>query len=288
MLTHHVNPYFCAKKSEQIVDGAVHLIGFGFDGTACFRKGARLGPTAIREVSEGIESYSPYIDKDLEDHSFYDCGDLCLDNSPNWQLATDNLLKLIPHQDLRRRNIKLLGLGGEHSVSYGFIRRYLESYDDLVLIHLDAHADLRDGYEGHHYSHASIIRRSLDHFKAGHELLQYGIRSGTKEEYAFMKEKRTLCRSRNEFFSRVDSIPASRPIYLTLDLDFFDPSYLPGTGTVEAGGEDFHCFVKLIKMLQVKNLVGADVVELAPEIDPTGNSNVFAAKVVRELLLTLV
>ena len=86
---------------------------------------------------------------------------------------------------------------------------------------------------------------------------------------------------------QISALPDDRPLYLTLDLDFFDPSFLPGTGTPEAGGEDFHCFVALMKILNSKNLVGADVVELAPELDPTGNSSIFATKVVRELILAM-
>ena len=169
-------------------------------------------------------------------------------------------------------------IGGEHSVSYAPIRRYLECFPDLVLLHLDAHADLRDGYLGYHHSHASIIRRSLDHFRDGHLLIQYGIRSGTKAEYQWMRSNNTICTSRKDFLSRVADISNDRPIYLTLDLDYFDPCYLPGTGTPEAGGEDFHSFISLMKLLKDKNFVGADVVELSPDIDPTGNSDVFAQK----------
>jgi len=156
-----------------------------------------------------------------------------------------------------------------------------------VLLHLDAHADLRDGFLGYHYSHASIIRRSVDHFGPGHELIQYGIRSGTRDEYQWMKEHKTIRSSRKDFLDSVEAIAKDRPVYLTLDLDYFDPSFLPGTGTPEPGGEDFHSFVSLMKLLRQKNLVGADVVELSPQIDPTGNSDVFAAKIVRELLLVL-
>ena len=152
---------------------------------------------------------------------------------------------------------------------------------------MDAHADLRDGYEGFHYSHASIIRRALDHFGKDHGLVQYGIRSGTKNEYKWMREKGTLQTSKEDFFSVMRSIPKERPLYLTLDLDYFDPSYFPGTGTPEPGGEDFHSFIKLMKILRGKNIVGADVVELAPELDSSGNSSVFAAKVVREIGLLL-
>jgi agmatinase len=165
--------------------------------------------------------------------------------------------------------------------------KYLQQYPDLVLLHLDAHADLRDGFEGYHYSHASIIRRVLDHFGPQHELIQYGIRSGTRDEYRWMHENKTVRTSRREFLESVEAIAKDRPIYLTLDLDYFDPSFMPGTGTPEPGGEDFHSFVSLIKLLGERNLVGCDVVELSPKIDPTGNSDVFAAKVVRELLITM-
>ena len=197
------------------------------------------------------------------------------------------LSNLWTNNHFKRDGIKLLTLGGEHSISYAPIKKYLEDYSDLMLIHLDAHADLRDGYEGFHYSHASIIRRALDHFGDEHSLVQYGIRSGTKEEYAWMGEKGTLQRSREDFYSIIRSIPNDRPLYLTLDLDYFDPSFFPGTGTPEPGGEDFHSFIKLMKILRDKNFVGADVVELAPELDSSGNSSVFAAKVVRELSLLL-
>ena len=156
-----------------------------------------------------------------------------------------------------------------------------------MLLHLDAHADLRDGYLGYHYSHASIIRRALDHFGAEHSLIQYGIRSGTKEEYQWMRENKTLVTSRETLLERLTAIPKDRPVYLSFDLDYFDPSFFPGTGTPEPGGEDFHSFISIIKILRQKNFVGCDVVELSPEIDPTDNSSVFATKVLRELILLL-
>ena len=286
-----------AEPSEQLVDNACHLVGFGFDGTACFRKGTRLGPDAIRAISDGIESYSPYLNADLEDAPFYDLGNLSLDPVVNyedesfteqqWHNATAEFEGALAGVDMAARGIRMVTLGGEHSISYGPIKRYLQQYPDLVLIHLDAHADLRDGYLGYQYSHASVIRRCLDHFGLGHQLIQYGIRSGTREEYQWMRKHRTLCRSRDEFLQRVAEIADHRPVYLTLDLDYFDPCYLPGTGTPEPGGEDFHSFVSLVKRLQSKHFVGCDVVELSPPIDATGNSDVFAAKVVRELLLAL-
>ena len=154
-------------------------------------------------------------------------------------------------------------------------------------MHLDAHTDLRDGYLEEKYSHASIIKRVWDHFKSSQSLIQYGIRSGTKEEFDFMREHKTQMTSLEALISLLKETSEHRPIYLTLDLDFFDPAFFPGTGTPEPGGENFHNFMKIVKVLKTKNFVGADVVELAPKIDPTGNSSVFAAKVVRELLLCL-
>jgi len=165
--------------------------------------------------------------------------------------------------------------------------KYLENYPDMVLLHLDAHADLRDGYLEEKYSHASIIRRVLDHFTDKNLLIQYGIRSSPRTEFQWMKENGTLMTSLKECCEKLEAIPDTRPIYLTLDLDFFDPAYLPGTGTPESGGEDFHGFMKLLKILNRKNFVGADVVELAPMLDPTNNSACMASKVVREVMLAL-
>jgi len=280
------------EPGQEFVAGGIHLIGFEFDGTACFRKGTRFGPEAIRNVVYGIEGYSPYLDLDLENVSdIYDLGNLPVGHSgdadADWKQATDAFFDLAKDKNFKKDNIRVITLGGEHSISYAPIKTYLDNFDDLVLVHLDAHADLRDGYEGHHFSHASIMRRSLDHFRKDHELIQYGIRSGTKEEYDEMKERKSLMTSREQFFNKIESIPNDRPIYLTLDLDFFDPAYMPGTGTPEAGGEDFHCFIKLMKMFRHKNIVGADITELAPELDPSNNSSVFACKVLREIMLVI-
>jgi agmatinase len=285
-------PYDFFNFSSKINTPGTYLVGFGFDGTACFRKGTKLGPDSIRQDSTGIESYSPYLDRDLEDlTNLFDLGNLPVGNSEdqeaNWQKATDAFLEWTSDIDLKKDGIKIVTLGGEHSISYGPIRRYLESYEDLVLLHLDAHADLRDGYEGFHYSHASIIRRALDHMTNKHDLIQYGIRSGTKSEYEWMREHKTIRTSLNDFIESVEKIPNERPIYLTLDLDYFDPAYMPGTGTPEAGGETFHSFIKLMKILTRKNFVGADIVELSPPLDASGNSSVFATKVTRETILAL-
>ena len=282
--------YVHAQEDDKEFDHAIHMLGFGFDGTACFRKGTRLGPDALRDVAGDIESYSPYIDKDLTEIRYFDHGNLIINSESSieqqWNQATEGLYE-ISDQVLGQHKGKMLTLGGEHSISFGVIKRYLKEYPDLVLLHLDAHADLRDSHLGFHYSHASVIRRVLDHFGKQNRLMQYGIRSGTKEEYRWMRDNNTLYNERQTFLQAVEEIMPERPIYLTLDLDYFDPGIFPGTGTPEAGGEDFNSFISLLKVLATKNFVGCDIVELSPLLDSSGNSSVFATKVVREVLLTM-
>jgi len=276
---------------SQLKKNTTHLLGFEFDGTACYRKGAANAPDDIRRQSPGIESYSPYLDHDTQNISAIDIGNLPIGKSSNieknWQQATDYFLSITKELDYNIDNIRFLTLGGEHSISYAMILSYLQKYPDLILIHLDAHADLRDGYEGYHYSHAAIMQRLIEQMRPSHKLIQYGIRSGTQEEYKKMHDMKSLYHSKEDFLYKVSRLDPNRPIYLTLDLDYFDPAFLPGTGTPEPGGEDFSSFIQLNKLLKDKKFVGADVVELAPRIDATGNSSVFASTIVRELLLAM-
>jgi agmatinase len=283
--------YRTAIAASKPQSRSLNMIGFGFDGTACFRKGTAIAPDAIRMVASDIESYSPYLDLDLEEaEPFYDLGNLVVQQSgdahQDYLAAHERFNELAGGLDFAGEKIKFLTLGGEHSISYSFITQYLQAFPDLVLLHLDAHADLRDEYQGFHYSHASIIRRCLDHFGPGHQLFQFGIRSGTRDEYIWMRENQTLAPSLDAFVAFIEGLPLHRPIYLTLDLDYFDPAFLPGTGTPEPGGQDFFSFVRIIQALRHKNMVAADVVELSPPVDTSGNSDVFATKVVRELILT--
>ncbi len=279
-------PFIGTTYKEAFYKNAIHLLGFCFDGTVSFRPGSRFGPDAIRDASFGLETYSSYLDRDLEDKSIIDIGNLPIYPS-QWIKTNTYFHEQTKDLKLKEDNIKLVTMGGEHSISYGPIRLYLDQYEDLAIVHLDAHADLRDGYQGERYSHASIIKRILDHMDDKNELIQYGIRSGLKEEFDYMKSQNTLKTSLNQCLESIENISDTRPVYLTLDLDFFDPAFLPGTGTPEAGGEDFHAFIRIIKLLAKKNFVGADIVELAPMLDPTGNSSAFASKVVREVLLAL-
>ncbi|HLE10571.1 MAG: agmatinase [Bdellovibrionales bacterium RIFOXYD12_FULL_39_22] len=276
--------------SEHLVSGKTNIIGVGYDKTASFRKGTIAGPDAIRQASCQVETYSAYQDKDLLDFELYDLGNVEIDQGIHPDKCIEKLiatyLSLFSARNLDK-NTKLLTLGGEHSISIAPLSAYLQRFPELLVIHLDAHADLRDGYMDFKYSHAAVLRRYMDLAKDPAKLIQFGIRSGTKDEFDWMKKNKTLIFGRQNFFDVINKIPAATPIYLTFDVDFLDPSIFPGTGTPEAGGENFDCLIQLFKILHFKNFVGADIVELSPPIDPTGNSTIIASKIVREMLLTL-
>ncbi len=281
-----VKPFIGAVSEKTLQEKSLNIIGFCYDGSTSFRPGTRFGPDAIRDLSIGLEDYSPYLDDELTQYHIVDLGNLDFYPSRR-QLSHEHFEQLTQDRNLQTEQIKLLTLGGEHSISYTPVKKYLADFENLLVLHLDAHTDLRDGYLGDEHSHASVIKRITDHFQPGHQLIQYGIRSGPKEEFQWMKDKKTLRKSLKELCNDLAVQANSRPIYLTLDLDFFDPCFVPGTGTPEAGGENFLNFMEIVKILQYKNFVGADVVELCPQLDPSQSSTCFAAKVCRELLLAM-
>jgi agmatinase len=157
-------------------------------------------------------------------------------------------------------------------------------HPELVLVQLDAHADLRQEWLGTRHSHACAMRRCLEVLPS-QRLLQIAIRSGTREEFSELRGSGRLVAI--EAMAEALRPLRGHPLYLTVDLDWFDPAVLPGTGTPEPGGFLWPHFADLVDELRHHQLVAADVVELAPQLDPTGVSSVLAAKVVRSLLLLL-
>ena len=265
----------------------VSLLGVPYDGTCCFRPGARFGPSAVREDSYGIETYCPQLNLDLEDINFTDIGSLdvplgdaklTLDYIRD---ATDILLK---------KNLKPLIIGGEHSITSGVIKSLITNYPDLIMLQLDAHADLRDEWLGSKFSHACTMKRCLE-ILPSKKIFQIGIRSGTKLEFLEMNNSKrliqhTLGGNAKSLEEALKSFKG-RPIYLTFDLDWFDPSIMPGTGTPEPGGYFWGDFAAIIDVIKSHNLIGADVVELSPKLDNTGISSILAAKVIRSLIMLL-
>ena len=259
----------------------VRFIGAPFDGTVSFRPGARFGPAAIRDASNGIETYSPIQDHDLESLSYADAGDLEL---PMGSVeATLSIIKEAVEDALASEAVPFV-LGGEHLVSLPAIEAVYEKYPDLVVVQLDAHADQREDYLGVKLSHACVMRR-VSEFLGQEHIRQIGIRSGTKDEYQLMRDYGTLTTFRADDLAELRSWIGLRPVYLTVDLDVFDPASFPGTGTPEPGGIDWWAFQRFITALKGCEIVGLDAVELAPQLDASGCSSVLAAKCVREMLL---
>ena len=256
----------------------VVMLGLPFDGTVSYRPGSRFAPEQIRLASWGLEEYSPYFDKHLEDVNFHDAGDL--------EFPLGNTCKSL---DVIERNVgdiykdgkKVFGIGGEHLVTLPEIKALSKYYNSLSIVHFDAHTDWRQEYLGEKMSHAAVIRHCSD-IVGPENIRQIGIRSGMKEEFEFMKIHNTLAKN----FSDLDCLK-DKKIFVTVDLDVLDPSIMSGTGTPESGGMDFNTLIDWFKYLKDFDIVGADVVELAPDYDASGVSTAVASKVIRELLMIL-
>lgn len=266
---------------DEYEDSKIVIFGAPFDGTTSYRPGTRFASSHIRNESYGIETYSPYIDMDLEDIKVFDGGDLEL-SFGNTQ-KTLNIIEDYTKKILNDNKIPCM-IGGEHLVTLGTVKACAQYYENLHIIHFDAHPDLRDDYLEEKLSHATVMRRCWD-IVGDNRIFQFGIRSGDREELRWGKEHIYI----NKFdFLGIETLEErlkNKPIYLTIDLDVVDPSEFPGTGTPEAGGVSFKELLKAIHNLRKLDIVGFDMVELSPPYDPSGISTALACKLLRELLL---
>ena len=257
------------------------IFGAPFDSTTSFRPGTRFGSRAIRSDSFGIETYSPYQDKDLLDTAVFDAGDLELvfGNSPKALAQIQEMTAEI----LADGKMPIM-LGGEHLVTLGAVQAAAARYSGLHILHFDAHADLRENYLGEQLSHASVMRRSWELVGDGH-IHQFGIRAGDRSEFVWGAGH--VHTQKFNFTGLADTIKAlgDAPVYFTLDLDVLDPSIFPGTGTPEAGGVTFNELMDAILLLRPLNIIGFDMNELSPVYDPSGVSTAVACKLLRELIL---
>ena len=264
-------------QNSDYTTSSIVMLGLPFDGTVSYRPGSRFAPGQIRLASWGLEEYSPYFDKHLVDCNFHDAGDL--------EFPLGNTVKSL---DLIEKNVreiyndgkKVFGIGGEHLVTLPEIKALSEFYKDLAIVHFDAHTDLREEYLGETLSHSSVMRHA-GNIIGFENIKQIGIRSGLKEEFELMKKYNTQVYD----YSELDCLK-KKNIFITVDLDVLDTSIMPGTGTPECGGLKFNDLIGWFKYLSHFNIIGADVVELAPDYDLSGVSTVVAAKVIRELLMT--
>ena len=283
MLERNVETFIGCDASYD--DARIVLFGAPFDSTTSFRPGTRFAPHAIRSESFGLETYSPWLDRDLEDISVFDSGDieLCIGSA-------DKALDQISDRTatiLKDGKIPFM-IGGEHLVTLGAFREVFKKYPDVHIIHFDAHTDLRDDYLDVKLSHACVIRRCHDLIGDG-RIHQFGIRSGERAEWQWARAGHTDLHpfSFDGLAETVKSL-GNVPVYFTIDLDVMDPSVFPGTGTPEYGGVTFMQLFEALKTVCVGcNIVGLDVNELCPPYDQTGASTAAACKIIRELLLSI-
>lgn len=259
------------------------IIGVPYDGTVSFRPGTRFGPGAVRQALDGLETYSPYLDMDMTDYRYCDVGDLPLPFG-----NTEKVLGTVADSidEIITDGKKSLVIGGEHLISYPVVRSYLNRYPDLHIIHLDAHADLREDYIGESLSHATVMKRIYGYMGSG-SIWQFGIRSGTREEFDFGRRFTNLHPFDLDGIAEVMEKIGESPVYLTVDLDVLDPSVFSGTGTPEPGGITFKELLDGLMPLKGANIVGADIMELSPHYDTSDVSTAVACKVLRELLLLM-
>ena len=248
------------------------LFGAPFDSTTSYRPGTRFGSAAIRRESYGVETYSPYQDRDLEEIAVMDSGDL--------ELPFGDPREALSQIEARAAEILADGkrpflIGGEHLVTLGAMRAAARQYPDLHIVHFDAHADLRDEYLGVQLSHACVLHRCWELVGDGH-IHQFGIRSGIREEFAWGAAHVETQKFTFDGLEALTERLAEKPVYFTLDLDVLDPSVFPGTGTPEPGG-----------VAVLAAFVNGDVNELSPHYDLSGISTAAACKIVREMLLAL-
>ncbi len=262
-------------SSDDFESSKIVMLGMPFDGTCTNRPGARFAPQQIRVESVGIEEYSAYFNTNLSDLMFYDAGELELPFG-----APKEALELIEKNtdEIYACNKKILGIGGEHLVTLGTIKGLLKHHKDIAVVHFDAHTDLREQYLGIELTHSGVMLQ-IARLVGFENIMQIGIRSGEKEEFELMEKYSTRAFEPSELKRFQD-----KKIFVTIDLDVLDPSIMSGTGTPEAGGFTYKELMNWILELKKYNVIGADIVELAPDLDITKVSTATACKLIREVL----
>lgn len=264
--------------NESYEDSKIVMLGMPYDCTCSNRAGCRFGPQAARLESVGIETYSVYFNREMEDAAFFDAGDLefPFGNAERALEITEKNADII-YNDKK----KLLGIGGEHLITLASVKSVLKHYDNVAVIQFDAHTDLRKQYLGEELTHSGVMYRIAE--LTGYEnIAQIGLRSGEKEEFDIVKKYSTLKTKKEELDCFKD-----KNIFLTIDLDVLDPSLMSGVGTPEAGGLTYKELMDWLLYLKDFNIVGADIMELAPDIDITKTSTATACKLIREVLMLL-
>jgi agmatinase len=273
------------KSHPNYEESEAVIYGMPMDWTVSYRPGSRFGPGRIREVSIGLEEYSAYLDRELEEVKYFDAGDIPLPFG-NPQRSIEMIEDYI--DQLLADGKYPLGMGGEHLVSWPVMKAMYKKYPDLAIIHMDAHTDLRDEYEGEPLSHSTPIKKIAD-LIGPTNVYSFGIRSGMKEEFQWAKEVGMHISKFDVLEPLKEVLPklAGRPVYVTIDIDVLDPAHAPGTGTVDAGGitsKELLASIHEIAKSDVR-VVGSDLVEVAPIYDHSEQTANTASKIIREMIL---
>ncbi len=273
---------FCGCESPYETSRFV-IFGAPFDGQASFRPGARFGPSEMRRDSWGLESYSPLLDRDLEDIGVADAGDLELPCGS----TTESLLRVRRAfaTFLDDKKIPVM-IGGDHSMTLAGIQAASKQYENLHVIHLDAHTDLREDYLGDPLSHGSVMRRAFELLGKG-RILSFGVRSGLREEFVFAREHLHFYPFTLDQAGLAVDVIGEAPVYVTIDLDVLDPSVCPGTGTPEPEGVSFTELRRALSIFGKLRVLATDIMELSPPCDLSGASTAVACKLLREWLLMI-
>ena len=268
------------KKNHKVV-----VVPFGLEKTVSYGGGTKNGPREIIKASHQVELF----DEELKKETYKEIGIKTLKPfaiKKNIEKALEQLSKI--NKKIIGENRFPLILGGEHSITPGSIRPFIDKYENLTLLHFDAHADLRDNYQGEKFSHASAIKRCLD-FK-NVDVVSFGIRNLSKDEMDFYNNNRDRIqifwgRDKNNYdMSKIEKIFENKTVYITFDVDGFDASVMPATGTPEPGGLFWEDVLPIIKKVcEISEIVGADINELAP-IKNFNSYNFLVAKLAYKIL----
>jgi agmatinase len=257
------------------------LFGAPFESPIAHRAGASQAPEAIRKKSADLETFSPYLRRDLSDFAIHDAGNLDISGKD----VMTSLDKIESYCGKIHDDGKMpVMIGGEHVIAYGAVRAAAARWHDLAVLHFDAHTGLKRDFRGESFSGYTLMRRVWDILGDG-RIYQFGVRSGSREEFAWaMEHVRIETGGANSIDSCAEAV-ISRPVYITVGLDVIDPAELPATGDPEAGGISFRALYDAMLCLRGLDVVGFDVCELYPPYDATGASTSLAAKLLREMLI---
>ena len=276
---------FLGYEAKQKIENKVVVVPFGLEKTVSYGGGTKNGPKEIIKASHQVELF----DEELKKEPYKEIGIKTLKPFPikkKISSALDQLSKI--NEEIIRKNKFPIIFGGEHSITPGSIRPFVKKYNEITLLHFDAHADLRESYNGEKFSHASAIKRCLD-FK-NVKVVSFGIRNLSRTEMNFYENNRNRIeifwgKDKKEWkLDRLENIFKDKNVYITFDVDGFDSSIMPATGTPEPGGllwEDVLPIIK--KVCQISNIIGADINELAP-IKNFDSYNFLVAKLAYKIL----